>query len=147
MSTYLIRITSISVIETGRNFQKFFKLFFLFDAMVSGTSMGEEEFSSTSEEAEILRHLIAHTIGDTSAAVRQYDVYICDCFMAFTQNKLDIELGGLRSAPSHLAELIGAFRRARGRVRGEKRPHDQHPKADAAAPVSQSEANRHQLWI
>jgi len=126
---YRIRIASIAVYKIPK-YQKFdFELFHVFDDMLSGSEI-ESKPNVTRRGAEILRRLIKHAIGDSTAATEQegadVDPYLCDCFKAFTQNKREIVIdygetpnprpsrredddGGLKDTPSHLRELIVPF--------------------------------------
>ena len=70
--------------------------------------MIEKQFKVKRKDVGMLRHVIAHAIGDSFAGVEQYDAYIYECFRAFAHSKLDVVLdyADLKDAPSHLCELV-----------------------------------------
>ena len=101
-----LRIVTILVVQTAKNYNKMMRALFLFDAMISGVLLGEK-IKPRSTDYELLSNLIELTLnGDIAAS--ELDSYLKDEWNLFIQRKEEIilDLHALDKGFQSLSDLV-----------------------------------------
>ena len=106
---YRIRVESVLVIESCRNYQHYFRVFYALDSMLNCDFQGTAQRGFSSKDKELLNWFIDGVVDGVKDGTIAHDEYITDTFKAYCRNKRDIhiQLHLLRSFhPKDLHELL-----------------------------------------
>eukprot|EP01083_Nonionella_stella_P063988 166363_1 len=102
-----IKIETVRIIGTTKNYRRYFKSLFRFDSMLTGVLPSTSEQKPTDKDSNILSQLVMYKT-TRQGAVDDYPPYILWTFEAYAKNKtrIDIRLGVLRTWFEKLNDLI-----------------------------------------
>eukprot|EP01084_Bolivina_argentea_P241414 405280_1 len=100
---FQIRVQSITVVPTKRNYENFCKPLFYFDCMIKGTALDDIEINVTKHYYGMLEHLIKHKL-KTNGFINKYDEYINSVFDAITNHYTQIVVN-LYQLHTHLSSI------------------------------------------
>ena len=77
------------VIDGYKDYEKYFRVFYAFDLMLSGAARDEDDAEITAKDAERLNWFVRNLSG-TECGDSDHDEYVVNTFTAYTRNKKHI---------------------------------------------------------
>ena len=101
-----IKIESVTIISSGKNFCNYFKTFYYFDCMLSGNSMRGETVDLKKSDIQMIQNLINYKLNFKGKI--SYPRYIVNTFDIFTDNKqqINLYLGMIDKKFKNLSDLL-----------------------------------------
>ena len=89
---YRTRVESVSVIQTRKNYQKYFRIFYAFDLMLSGSYQTGLKLEIASQDEQRLKWFIHKAVNEVAGSDCDgvHDEYVIDTFNAYITNKRNI---------------------------------------------------------
>merc|ERR1719242_2023524 len=105
---YPIRLDSITMIESAKNYGYFNRILFLFDAMISG--VGNAEFNATQFDFDFIRNLIESTLDGTIKRLKDLDPFVLNEWQLFVlqKKKIVLDMYSIYESSRLLSNLIMA---------------------------------------